>query len=171
MKKSFLMLFFFLGALLLCTPETASAQNEKADYAVEVNGSALSKPGKLLGIYSVQEGTTDYLNVSCIRFYWEEENGENTYLDFHPLQVQLLFGDAAMQGIESIQIFDGGNVQDHMSLDGLPSGTLVSVYNTSGRLCFSIRIGEGQNVVDTSALPRGIYVAKAGKIVFKFNKK
>ena len=100
-----------------------------------------------------------------------EEDGNWSTLDLNPLQAKLFFGDAATDDIGKPKIFDGGNLQDKLRLGGLLEGTPVMVYNTAGHQCLSTRISSKETPIDTSKLPSGIYIVKAGKTVIKFIKK
>ena len=161
----------FLIALLLCSPSMMVAQGSAADYSIIVNGNPIEKPLNLHSIHTWAESNTSCLSIQKLRLYWEEENGDYSFLEFHPLQLQILFGESVATGIDKVCLFDGGDVQGKTTLEGLPEGMPVLVYDSAGRMCLSTRTGNGQTTLDTSSLPRGIYVVKAGKTVFKFNKK
>ncbi len=165
------LLKFLMIALLLCSPSLMVAQGSATDYSIIVNGSPIEKPMNLESIYSWSESTSSYLSVVKLRLSWVEDNGDYSFLDFHPLQLQILFGESVATDIDKVCLFDGGDVKGKATLEGLPSGTPVLVYDSAGRMCLSTRTGNGQTVLDTSSLTRGIYVMKAGKTVIKFNKK
>jgi len=167
--KRLLYHLIFVPMLLLAL--ASSAQISSSDYAVMVNGSPLDRVVSVFQISTASGVTGYYLNFQSAYLYWTEDNGDNHFIELHPLQVQLLFGDAIASGINGLRLYDGGEAESVLSLDGLPAGTPVAVYNSAGRLYLSVRAGSGTSVLNIDALPRGVYIAKAGSKVFKFNKK
>lgn len=74
---------------------------------------------------------------------------------------------AAPVGIDGIAADDlnmrvSGNI---LTVNGLADGTLVEIYATSG-----LRVFAGNNNLNISALPAGVYLVKAGNKVFCLRK-
>lgn len=166
MKKQ--ILTTIITMLLLCSAQVLCAQT--TDYVITVNGSVLEQKAAEMWVYRPY-GVNYYVPQTKLRIAWEEEDGNWSTLDLNPLQAKLFFGDAATDDIGKPKIFDGGNLQDKLRLGGLPEGTPVMVYNTAGHQCLSTRISSKETPIDTSKLPSGIYIVKAGKTVIKFIKK
>ena len=53
----------------------------------------------------------------------EQEDGTESYIQLHPLQVELFFGNDIINGIDKLKMFDGGSIHGKMNLSGLPAGT------------------------------------------------
>ena len=155
-------------ALFFCYHLGMHAQTP--DYVITVNGSILEQRITDIWLYSPY-GTNYYVYQNFIRLVVEEKDGSPSYIDLHPLQVEMFFGNDVIDGIEKPKIFDAGNIQGKLNLGGLPEGTPVSIFDSNGRQRFSTKTSEGDTPIDTSMLPSGIYIAKAGKTVFKFIKK
>ena len=166
MKKHFLTTIITM--LLLCSAQVLCAQ--ASDYVVTVNGTVLTQRIKEVTVSRYQPNY-GFVSSTMMRLYWKEEDGNWSYMDLHPLQVKLFFEDAATDDIGKLEILNGGNLQDKLRLGGLPEGTLVMVFNTAGHQCLSARISSKETPIDTSKLPNGIYIVKAGKNVIKFVKK
>ena len=62
-----------------------------------------------------------------------------------------------------------GEVTDRLSIEGLPEGTPVTIYDASGRLVLSSLASNLSPL--TSHLPHGVYVLKAGNQIVKFVKR
>lgn len=140
------------------------------DYVITVNGSILEQRITDIWLYSPY-GNNYYVYQNNIRLVVEENDSTHSYIDLHPLQVEMFFGNDVIDGIEKPKIFDAGNIQGKLNLGGVPAGTPVSIFDSNGRQRLSTKTSEGDTPIDTSMLPSGIYIAKAGKTVFKFIKK
>lgn len=140
------------------------------DYVITVNGSILEQRITDIWLYSPY-GNNYYVYQNNIRLVVEENDSTHSYIDLHPLQVEMFFGDDVIDGIDKLKLFDAGSIQGKLNLGGLPAGTPVSIFDSNGRQRFSTKTSEGDTPIDTSMLPSGIYIAKAGKTVFKFFKK
>ena len=155
-------------ALLLCCTLGISAQT--TDYVITVNGSILKQQitkVRLLSPYS----SNYYLYQNMVRLVMEQEDGTESYIQLHPLQVEMFFGNDIINGIDKLKMFDGGSIHGKMNLSGLPAGTPVTIFDSNGRQRLSTKTSEGDTPIDTSLLPSGIYIVKAGKTFFKFIKK
>jgi len=157
-----------ISALLLCSAQVLHAQT--TDYVVTVNGTVLTQRIKEVSAASYLI-KNNFIGSSLMRLYWKEEDNSWSHMDLHPLLLELFFNDAGTDGIGNLEILEGGKLKDKLLLGGLPEGTPVMVFNTAGHQCLSARISSKETPIDTSKLPNGIYIVKAGKNVIKFVKK
>ena len=61
--------------------------------------------------------------------------------------------------------------QDAINVDNLKDGTILTIYDTNGRLIAQNKSANGTVSVNISNLPNGVYVVKAGNTNFKFLKR
>jgi hypothetical protein len=59
----------------------------------------------------------------------------------------------------------------HITLDNLdPASEHIRVYSVTGQLVMTARVSPGENTIDISRLPRGIYIVNTGFQISKFSK-
>jgi len=155
-------------SLLLCY--TLGIHAQTPDYVITVNGSILEQKIAEVRLYSPYSNNY-YLYQNRVRLVMKQEDGSESYIDLHPLQVEMLFGNAIVDGIDKLKMFDGGSIQGKLNLGGLPMGTPVIIFDSNGRQRLSTKTSGGDTPIDTNMLPSGIYIVKAGNTVFKFIKK
>ena len=61
--------------------------------------------------------------------------------------------------------------QNGISVEDLKDGTVIAIYDISGKTVARKQAVGGSASIDTSSLPHGVYVVKAGNINFKFMKR
>lgn len=139
-------LFFTLSFLLLCAMPLMA---DDVSQTLTINGETVEKA------------------VVCITF-----DGDNVVLHFDDASEQsadmntvTLKIDISGTGISVLK----GEVADRLSVEGLPEGTPVTIYDASGRLVLSARTPLLSSL--NSKLPRGVYVMKAGNQIVKFVKR
>ncbi len=78
---------------------------------------------------------------------------------------------SALSGIDEIISYSfNGIINNHIELGGIPTGTIVDIYDTTGKLRISEKIDSNPKQIDISSLNNGIYMLKAGKNCIKFKK-
>ena len=161
------LLLMLASVLLLC--QTLGTRAQTTDYAITVNGTVLEQQVKEVSLFTTYNNNY-YVPQNIIRLWGQNEDRTWWHIDLHPLQVEIIFGNDVVDGVDKIKMFDGGIIQDKLKLEGLPAGTRVMIFNANGHLCLQGLTTEGNTAIDLDTLPKGIYVAKAGKTVFKFVK-
>ena len=156
-----------ISTMLLCNAQVLHAQT--TDYVVTVNGTVLTQ--RIKEVSTSSQTNNYFVGSSMMRLYWKEEDNSWSHMDLHPLLLEFFFNEAGTDGINKLEILEGGKLKDKLLLGGLPEGTPVMVFNTAGHQCLSARISSKETPIDTSKLPNGIYIVKAGKNVIKFMKK
>lgn len=78
---------------------------------------------------------------------------------------------SALSGIDEIISYSfNGIIDGNIVLGGIPTGTVVEIYDTTGKLRVSEKITSDPANIDITTLNKGIYLLKAGKNCVKFQK-
>lgn len=78
-----------------------------------------------------------------------------------PAFLSVRFNQNHYGGVEELTTEQGALVYDNLQL--LAPGRRISVYNAQG-----MQVASGDNMIDTSTLPTGLYIAVAGGSTLKF---
>lgn len=160
-----------LAAVLLLLSGSGGLQAQTSAYVLTANGKVLTQPVEVIYKTTTNGRNSYFSGQRVISLQWKSEEGTWESISLHPQQLEMLFGEDAITGIGQPKLYDGGIVQGKLSLSGLPEGTPVKVFDAGGRMCLSAQAKGGDTALDIHTLPGGIYIAKAGKTVFKFVKK
>lgn len=171
-RKTILRLF---GVLLALTGTTETIAQTQPNFLVTVNGQPVVK--HLKAVYLTKDAYAGqtyaerryvYADMVCL-VSGEGDDAQTEYL--HPLTARIVFGDDIALGVESVSILDAGNQDGQLHIKGLPAYMPAIVYDASGRQCQNTRTTADGTLVNADALPRGLYIVKAGQTAIKFNKK
>jgi len=160
--------------VLLFACWTCMAQDDgQTSAAVTVNGNVVTY--KVTSLY-LTTGKNGFLyqgtlpRVAIVYAHDEDQPLQDGDYDLvHPMVCRVLFGKDIATGlrnlsINEIQQLDGNELR----LGGLREGETVRVYNAAGRLCLTTRATATGAVVGLKALPRDLYIIKAGNTAFKY---
>lgn len=87
-------------------------------------------------------------------------------------QVVVAFTDSGTTGISDFVVAEyTGVVDGKLTLGGLKDGTLIRVYDASGRKKLSLKASAESTVVDVSGLEGGVYIMRTSNLVVKFVKR
>ena len=146
---------------------TLQSYNENQWYKVKIKYNAVMNTMDIW-IDDVQKGTNMTLAGNFLKYNAVLLNGGNAghsidYFDNVKVWEDTYTGVDKTHGTHSIQI----SSNQHNSIVTIKcareaSGQLVSVYNMQGQLKMQQALQEGNNEVDMAALPKGLYVVKAG---------
>ena len=145
MKK----LFPILAALLLLSPAAALADDAPRQ-TLTINGETVEK--------AVATITFDGDNV-VLHF----SDGSEQTADMESVQLAIVPGS---DGIGLIKM----PVSDRLNIEGLAPGTLVTIYDASGRIVLNATAAEAHTQLQVGQLGRGVYMMKAGNQIVKFYK-
>ncbi|MCM1092833.1 MAG: T9SS type A sorting domain-containing protein [Lachnospiraceae bacterium] len=102
--------------------------------------------------------------------------GDNAVLHFgneteaHDMN-SVVLSFSALSGIDEIISYSfNGIIDGNIVLGGIPTGTVVEIYDTTGKLRVSEKIESDPANIDITSLNKGIYLLKAGKNCVKFQK-
>ena len=162
-------------AMLLAASWICMAQNDAAQTgsAVIVNGKVVTHKVTSLYLTTGKNGFLYNGTVPRVAIIYEHDEDRplqaGDYDLVHPMVCRVLFGIDVNSGLRDlslreIQQLDGNELR----LSGLREGETVRVYNAAGRLCLTTRATDTGAVVDLKALPRDLYIIKAGKTAFKY---
>ena len=119
-------------------------------------------------IDDVQKGANMAISGNSLKYNALLLNGGNAghsidYFDNVKVWAETPTGIDNTQGANSIQISSNqDNSVVTINCTSEVAGQLVSIYNIQGQLKLQQLLQEGTNMIDISALPKGLYVVKAG---------
>lgn len=136
----------------------------------------------MMSLMSVHAGNTQTLTI----------NGQTvdkavTQMTFDGDNVVLHFADNSTQtsdmsavtlsftsatGIDAVHAFQyNGVVGDELSLDGIAAGTVIAIYDASGKQQYAATAQNTSVRINVAGMQKGLYLLKAGKQVVKFVKR
>jgi hypothetical protein len=125
------------------------------------------------------ESSTSVSNISRITF--QENNlvlklNSGTSTDYPVVSIdRMVFSGDSDTETETIQTTDitvyPNPASDYLTIRNLPASyTQVTIYQSSGVVVYSAKMNSGNNQLDVSTFPKGIYIIKADGKTLKFSK-
>ena len=158
---------FYTAGSIVAAGTTLQSYNENQWYKVKIKYNAALNTMDVW-IDDVQKGANMPLSGNSSKYNALLLNGGNAghsidYFDNVKVWAEISTGVDMTQGANAIQI---GSNQDNsivtIKCASEASGQLVSIYNIQGQLKLQQLLQEGTTDIDISALPKGLYVVKAG---------
>ena len=163
------------ASMLLAACWTCMAQNEAAlpSSAVTVNGKVVTRKVTSVELTTDNNGFLYNGKVPRVAIIYEHDEGQplqdGDYNLVHPIVCRVLFGNKVETGLRDLSLREIQQLSgNELRLSGLREGEMVRVYNAAGRLCLTTRATASGAVVSLKALPRDLYIIKAGNTAFKY---
>ena len=152
-----------LTVLTLLTAATVYGQ-KTTPTGIIVNGEVLTKKMKSLQLYKSDNYSNFGFPVETVAITFEDSDGKEVVEKYYPSTIEVWFGDPT--SIRDLYLYDAGEQQGEMTLEGLEPGSTIRVYDASGCLRHTTK-ADGRTSIDLSSLPKGIYIVRSGKVAIK----
>ncbi|MEA4983182.1 MAG: T9SS type A sorting domain-containing protein [Paludibacter sp.] len=158
---------FYTAGSIIAAGTTLQSYNENQWYKVKIKYNATLNTMDVW-IDDVQKGANMALSGNSLKYNALLLNGGNAghsidYFDNVKVWAETPTGIDNTKGANSVQISSNpDNSVVAINCTSEVSGQLVSIYNIQGQLKLQQLLQEGTNMIDISALPKGLYVVKAG---------
>lgn len=104
-------------------------------------------------------------------------SGDNVVLHFADSEESYALEDVVIDfsgttSIDKVSAFKlNGFVDGNLDISGLSAGTVVSIFDVSGKKLASVKTSSGSAHIDLGGLNAGVYILKAGNQIVKFVKR